>query len=633
METAQLIAALAAEKLVGDARADELLARAGGNPLYAEEYMRMLAEPGGNDDLPLPETVQGIIAARLDTLAPEEKALLQDAAVVGKVFWVGALEAVGSRPQEEVGEGLLRLERKEFIRRERRSSVAGETAFVFRHVLVRDIAYGQIPRPRRADAHRLAAEWLEGLAGDRAEDLADLIAHHYLSALQFARTAGLALGDLPDRARHALREAGDRALALSAYAAAARFYREALASWPEDDPERPTLLLRYGQALFRSEGGGADTLAQAASELLAADEVELAAEAEMLLAELLMSVQGRTDDSVTHLEHAVSLLADRPATRSKAWVLAGRAQAHLALDEAEDAIESAQQALRMAEELNLDELRAHTLSTLGFARVMTGDLDGLDGLRRSVDLAAALNSPQAARGLNHLASVTAELGDLAQAFELYGESRRVAERFGDVPALRWLDVEAMYEHYWRGDWAGALETGADLMAGSGEGAGSQHELDVLLIGAKIALARCGPEPALEEAERALELARGVGAPQILFPALAFDAHALAAAGRADEGARTADELVRLWLDEGRGLSLASFWLADLAFALAELDRAADLGRALARARTRTRWLEAAEAVAAEDWARAAGIFADIGSLPDEALAREKAEAQAHAPAK
>ena len=218
----------------------ELLAHAGGNPLYAEEYVRMLAEPGADAGLPLPETVQGIIAARLDTLAREEKALVQDAAVVGKVFWVGALEALAERPRAEVEEGLLRLERKEFVRRERRSSVAGETAFVFRHILVRDVAYSQIPRTRRADAHRLAAAWLEGLAGDRAEDLADLIAHHYLSALQFARAAEPGArrpgGARPPCPRSRPATARSRSPPTRP---AVRFYREALASWPEDDAERP----------------------------------------------------------------------------------------------------------------------------------------------------------------------------------------------------------------------------------------------------------------------------------------------------------------------------------------------------------------------------------------------------------
>ena len=409
----------------------------------------MLAETGADADLPLPETVQGIIAARLDTLAGEEKALVQDAAVVGKVFWVGALAAVSDRPPPEVELGLQRLERKEFVRRERRSSVAGETAFVFRHVLVRDVAYGQIPRPRRAELHRRTAGWLESLAGDRAEDIADLIAHHYLSALQFARAAGRGLGDLPERARIALAEAGDRALALSAYAPAVRFYREALASWPEDDPERPPLLLRYGQALFRAEQTGADVLEEAARALLEAGELELAAEAEVLLADLLMIAQGRREEAQSHFEHAVALLADRPhrarrcacsqAAPTSTWppTRPRRPQARRARPSS------------MADELELDDFRAHTLSTRGFSRVMTGDLDGLDDLRKASGCRGA-NSPQVARGYNNLASITADLGDLTRAFELYAEARRAAERFGDALALRWLEVERMFEHYWRG---------------------------------------------------------------------------------------------------------------------------------------------------------------------------------------
>jgi class 3 adenylate cyclase/tetratricopeptide (TPR) repeat protein len=623
-ETEHLIGALVAEKPVPDGRARALLARAGGNPLYAEEYVRMLAEAAAGDDLALPETVQGIIAARLDTVAPEEKALVQDAAVVGKVFWVGALEAVSGRARPEFEDGLLRLERKEFVRRERRSSVGGETAFVFRHVLVRDVAYAQIPRARRAETHRLAAEWLEGLAGDRAEDLADLIAHHYLSALQFARAAGRALGDLPERARRALLEAGDRSLALSAYAPAVRFYREALASWPEDDPERPRLLLRYGQALLHSEGAGGDALAEAAAALLYAGEVELAAEADVLLADLLMIGQGRREEAAARLEHAASLLADRPASRSKAGVLASAARFRLAVDEAEEAVRAADEALGMASELGLDELRAHSLSTRGFARVMTGDLEGVRDLGESVDIAVAANSPQAARGLNNLASVSADLGDLPKAYELYGEARAAARRFGDAIALGWLEVERLFELYWRGAWDEALELCAALTAAGDDESASVRELDARLVRAKIMSAREGPEQALADFEGAVGPARAVGAPQMLLPVLAFHANALAAAGRAAESGQAADEVLALWLDEGRGLSLASFWLADLAFALAGLGREEELAGVAGRARTRTRWLEAAEAIGEGDWARAADAFAEIGSLPDEAAARVEA---------
>ena len=626
----QLLQALLAERSVPQARVDELLAHAGGNPLYAEEFVRMLAETGADADLPLPETVQGIIAARLDTLAGEEKALVQDAAVVGKVFWVGALAAVSDRPPPEVEVGLQRLERKEFVRRERRSSVAGETAFVFRHVLVRDVAYGQIPRPRRAELHRRTAGWLESLAGDRAEDIADMIAHHYLSALQFARAAGRGLGDLPERARIALAEAGDRALALSAYAPAVRFYREALASWPEDDSERPPLLLRYGQALFRAEQTGADVLEEAARTLLEAGELELAAEAEVLLADLLMIAQGRREEAQSHFEHAVALLADRPPSRSKVRVLASRAHFHLAADEAEKASSAAGEAHRMADELELDDFRAHTLSTRGFSRVMTGDLDGLDDLRESVEVAALANSPQVARGYNNLASITADLGDLTRAFELYAEARRAAERFGDALALRWLEVERMFEHYWRGNWDRALELGDGMLVDGESGLGSLYEVDALLIRAKIQLAREGAGAALDSVERALGVARSVGAPQLLFPVLAFDAHARGEAGQGDAALEAADELLALWLEEGGGTSLASFWLPDLAFALTRLDRGDELLEALSRVRTQTRWLEAALAAGNGDWPAAAGLFARIGSLPDEAFARLRAAAELEA---
>ncbi|MGH3032899.1 MAG: ATP-binding protein, partial [Gaiellaceae bacterium] len=347
---------------------EALLARAGGNPLYAEEFVRMLAARVADGEIPLPDSIQGIIAARLDTLSPDEKALLQDAAVVGKVFWAGALAAVGDLAADVVEERLRTLERKEFVRRERRSSVAGETAYVFRHVLVRDVTYGQIPRPQRAEKHRLTAEWIESLAGDRLEDVADLVAHHYGSALEFARASGQATDDLAERARLAYREAGERALALHAFAAAARFYGAALELWPEDDTERPYILLRRGQALFHAEGGGSDVLTEAAELLLDLGDREAASEAHIGLGDLLFFVEGRRDEAVQHLEGAAALLADRPPSRAKVAVLANRARFHMIADEAEAAIRVGFEAFQAAEELGLDEFRAHTLNTLGVAR-------------------------------------------------------------------------------------------------------------------------------------------------------------------------------------------------------------------------------------------------------------------------
>src|SRR5262249_52279761 len=151
------------------------------------QFVRMLVERGAGD-LPMPETVQGIIAARLDALPEDEKTLLQAAAVIGKVFWLGAVAEVAEAEQPAAERLLHALSRKEFVRRERRSSVAGESEYAFHHLLVRDVAYGQIPRAARAQKHRLAAEWVDALG--RQEDHAEMLAYHYVSALELARAAG-----------------------------------------------------------------------------------------------------------------------------------------------------------------------------------------------------------------------------------------------------------------------------------------------------------------------------------------------------------------------------------------------------------------------------------------------------------
>jgi predicted ATPase len=164
----------------------------------------MLRERPAGAEAAVPETVQALIAARLDTLGPERKALLQDAAVLGKVFWTDALTSLSGLESRELEERLLALERKEFVHRERRSAVAGEAQYAFRHVVVRDVAYGQMPRAARIDRHRRAAEWIESLAHDRAEDRSEMLAHHYLAALDYARSAGHNVYELVVRAAPAL---------------------------------------------------------------------------------------------------------------------------------------------------------------------------------------------------------------------------------------------------------------------------------------------------------------------------------------------------------------------------------------------------------------------------------------------
>ena len=160
-----------------------LLARAGGNPLYAEEYVRMLrrARRGGDSCAGLPETVQGIIAARLDALPPDEKRVLQDAAVVGKVFWLGAVAAIGERRARGRGPSRARAEGV----RPARAPLVGRGRDPVR-VPARARPRCRLradPARRAAPQHRARGDWIESLAAP-AEDQAEMLAHHYLSALE-----------------------------------------------------------------------------------------------------------------------------------------------------------------------------------------------------------------------------------------------------------------------------------------------------------------------------------------------------------------------------------------------------------------------------------------------------------------
>jgi class 3 adenylate cyclase len=210
-QTALLLGHLLGKPLLEADSQRALLERAGGNPLYAEQFAELYVEQGSTDQLPLPETLQGIIAARLDALPEADKSLLQDAAVVGKVFWASS---IGRDPAAATA-SLHSLERKGFVRRQRRSSLEGESEFAFAHALVRDVSYGQIPRADRARRHRAVAEWIDGLG--RPEDHSEMLAYHWSTALEFVRASGGDDADVAERTRLALRAAGDRAFALNAF--------------------------------------------------------------------------------------------------------------------------------------------------------------------------------------------------------------------------------------------------------------------------------------------------------------------------------------------------------------------------------------------------------------------------------
>ena len=168
-ETARLVASLLERSLLPAETQQTLLERAGGNPLYAEEFVRLLSDRGElGAAAEVPDSVHALIAARLDTLSAERKSLLQDAAVLGKVFWAGAVAEMGARDLRDVELALHELSRKELVRPARATSMEGEPEYGFWHVLVRDVCYGQIPRAARAERHHAAALWIEREGGRKA---------------------------------------------------------------------------------------------------------------------------------------------------------------------------------------------------------------------------------------------------------------------------------------------------------------------------------------------------------------------------------------------------------------------------------------------------------------------------------
>jgi class 3 adenylate cyclase/tetratricopeptide (TPR) repeat protein len=633
-ETASLVASMDPEGAVPASVCQSLIAASDGNPLYAVEYMRMLADrgllrrdahsgaPQEAIPLPMPASLHSIIAARLDALPAPEKTLLQDASVVGKVVWVGSLVAIGGSARRTVERRLRTLERMEFVRRIRQSSVAGEPEYAFRHALVSEVAYGQIPRLRRSEAHRRAAEWLESLGEDRAPDRAELLSHHYVQALELARSVGEDTRALTDRARLSLRTAGGKALALYAYSAAANFYRVALGLWPTEDAERPKLLFRLGEALFYAETSGGKELAAARDDLLRMNECGLAAEAESLMGYLAYH-RGAREEMFAHVRRAVQLVQDLPATRSKAEVLVDMAGFLVSADESSQAVPIAQQVLRIAEELDLADVRAHALGISGAARCRLGELAGRVELERCIALSEEIDSPLIAFGYGNLADFAGILGDLRESFELQAKGRFHADRFGHAGFVGWLAAEQVAEHYWSGRWDQALSLADELLGETDDGSSHFMEGRCRELRGRIRLARGDIPAASADAERALDFGRDAKDLQHLYPALGLRAQVFLAQSAAQEASDTADEILALFHHKKNAYP-ASGWVVDLALVLENLGRGSELQSVVEVARLRTRWLDAASALAEASFRRAASVFAKIGALPEEATAQLRA---------
>jgi len=296
---------------------DRVVATAGGNPLFIEELVAALEDDPDADELPA--TVRTAIAARVDALSPDARAALLNASVIGSTFWRGVVQGIGE--VEDIEDALDALEARGLVHRRGESRLAGDVEYAFKHILIRDTAYGTLPRARRRELHAATAALIEGATSGSSE-LAWLLAHHWREAGEPERAIGYLLAAAA-RARDALavEETYDlfsRALDLA-----------------QTDEERRRIRLERGLAL---------------------EQLEDYARADRELAEVLPELDG--------VDEIEALLA--------------RGHSTLWTEQAEETMAIAARAVRLVAERDIRELEGPALALLSQGYGMRGDEGDLD---------------------------------------------------------------------------------------------------------------------------------------------------------------------------------------------------------------------------------------------------------------
>ena len=423
---------------------DELVARADGNPLFLEEILRRLIDTGAlfraNDHwqadatvLPqqLPDTVQAVLAARIDALPSAQKRALQEAAVIGQIFWEEPIGRAADDP--DISATLVALEAKGLISARPTSAIADQTEFIFKHALVRDVAYASLSRVRRARAHAETGRWIVELAGERREELVELIAHHYRMAL-LGEDADLAWADEESEVRERLRreafdallEAGASARKRFAIGKALELHQEAL-SLSDGDRERAHVLEYIGDD---HEGAfhGDDAVAAWEGALAALGEGQDPA-ARLRIAVKCAKMTGirwggfKVVPSIAQVDGYIDVgLASEPGPGDRGWLLALRAYGGARWTGGADADPSA------------DRVRA-----------------GEDARRIARDLLDADMEVLATRALSGLAALR---GEYREAMTFTGEELAIVDRIVASRdralslffiALRFMDIEGDYD--------------------------------------------------------------------------------------------------------------------------------------------------------------------------------------------
>ena len=554
-ETARLISALLESTVLPLELQQPILECAEGNPLYAEEFVRLLKDKdllikkGGTWELregaevPVPDSIQALIASRLDTLSTDTKSMLADAAVIGKVFWAGAIAQMGGRELSQVTERMRELSRNELVRPARRSSIEGEAEYAFWHALARDVAYGQLPRAARGARHAAAARWIESKAPERVEDLADILAYHYASALELARAAGRTeeVDELEGPALKFLTLAGERALGLDNAAALSNLER-ALALAPPGHPDRAEVLARFGESAFHAGRP---------------------AEAARSLKEAIVDFRARGDPraearAMFTLDQTLRLSGD-----PRAWVLPGRALellqalppgpeladalSEMAMVEAlkgrpRAAIDYADRAIALAEKSRFS-CPPRALGYRGLARANIGDRDAFQDFHHAIALATKAGQGREVALLhNNLGLALWWIEGPAAAIEVIDSGITFAKARGLAQMVSTLTANTLDVLIDAGDFDRSLEAANDLAELLEETGDVFNLIGARGSRARIMTMRGDAERVIGSLDWLESTARTTGDPQLVVIGLGSSAATRAAVGLHDQGAALLAEI-------------------------------------------------------------------------------------------
>ncbi len=461
----QLVGALLVDAALPPELRREVLEKTEGNPLYVEETVRMLTE-GSREPASIPDTVQALIAARLDRLPREARTVLRRAAVIGRVFWRGAI-AYASSDLDELDDVLETLLLRDFILREPRSSISGEEAYRFKHILTHEIAYSGLTKSARAELHAAFATWLRERG---VEELVEIRAHHLDRAVTLlTELEGTAPDELAREAASALEAAGARALAREANRSGRhlllraveleptleRRYQAARAAWRLDDipavsvemervravaqeienkviEGRALIVLGEVTAFRDSNWTRARELTEEGLALLGPDDVIGRLDGLRQLSTLAKWV-GDRKGSRRFAHQAFDAAEAAGRTNLMAWAANGLAATYLAEHDLDRADELANKARRLAEESGAIVSRGQALHVLALVAELREDPDeAVELYERAIALFAEAGAAlDHARNLNFLGELVMTLGDLEHGERLVREAIGILEPLGD----------------------------------------------------------------------------------------------------------------------------------------------------------------------------------------------------------